>query len=93
MIHCDTACAQGEDVAAEAVAKHIDLAINVYVGPNREMRLSQRLGDGKITDASFRTHLFRIDDAHLRTVLQIAEYFLQSKVLLKEWFSEQFGSD
>ncbi len=41
--------------------QHLDLAINVYEGEDRERRFAQSLQNGKVQDASFRTHLFRIE--------------------------------
>jgi hypothetical protein len=41
--------------------QHLDLAINVYEGEEREKRFAQSLQNGKVQDASFRTHLFRIE--------------------------------
>ncbi len=73
-----------------AVATHIDAAINVYVDDDKDQRWASRLDKGQKVDATFRTHVLRLDEVPLRTVLPIAERFFKSEVLLEEWFLDQF---
>lgn len=78
-----------------ATAAHIDGAINVYCAGDREAaqrRWSSPASGGKSIDATFRTHLFRIDKQPLRYVLPIAERFFRSEMLVEEWLTDQFGS-
>ena len=43
---------------------------------------------GKVQDATFRTHLFRIERAPLESLFEFCAMFLRSSVLLREWVSE-----
>jgi hypothetical protein len=46
--------------------QHLDLALNVYyAAQEKARRWKTRLSQGKVTDATFRTHLFRIQGAPL----------------------------
>lgn len=67
---------------------HLDLALNVYEGDARADRFGRRLKEGKVTDASFRTHLMRIEGIPLLTLLPICAGFLGSESLLREWISD-----
>lgn len=86
-IHLDT-----RDPALTPLGKvemqHLDLAINVYEGGDRQKRFAQSLQNGKVQDASFRTHLFRIERIPFVSVFSFCGLFLESKVLLSEWFNE-----
>jgi hypothetical protein len=75
-----------------SIATHIDGAINVYTDGWERQRIATRLDEGKVFDASFRSHLFRVDTAPLRTLLPIARHFFRSECLVTEWFQDQFGS-
>jgi hypothetical protein len=68
--------------------QHLDLAINVYEGEDREKRFAQSLQNGKVQDASFRTHLFRIERTPFVSLFSFCGMFLESKVLLSEWLNE-----
>lgn len=68
--------------------QHLDLAINVYEGEDREKRFAQSLQNGKVQDASFRTHLFRIERTPFVSLFSFCGMFLKSKVLLSEWLNE-----
>lgn len=68
--------------------QHLDLAINVYEGDDRQMRFAQSLQNGKVQDASFRTHLFRIERTPFVSLFSFCGMFLESKVLLSEWLNE-----
>lgn len=73
-----------------ATVKHLDLAINVYSGKAAEQRVSESLSDGRVTNATFRTHLLRIEGIPAQALFAIAAHFFVSSVLLGEWFKDQF---
>jgi len=87
-LHVTSESTVGTDWDA-ATATHIDGAINVYVD-NKEERWKCTLESGKVCDASFRTHLFRIEKVPLKTVLPLSLLFYRSNYLLNEWFDTQF---
>ncbi|MHC0055522.1 hypothetical protein [Actibacterium sp. D379-3] len=68
--------------------QHLDLAINVYAGDDRRKRFDQSLQNGKVQNATFRTHLFRIEDTPFVSLFTFCEMFLKSKILLSEWLNE-----
>lgn len=68
--------------------QHLDLSINVYEGEDRQKRFDQSLTNGKVQDASFRTHLFRIERTPFVSLFSFCGMFLESKVLLSEWLNE-----
>ncbi|MSP92530.1 MAG: hypothetical protein EXR79_12140 [Myxococcales bacterium] len=71
-IHLDTNCRPGT-AADAAPLNHLDLAINVYIGDAMRRRKARRLCDhGKVEDASFRTHLFRVDGAPFASIAEFA---------------------
>jgi hypothetical protein len=72
--------------------QHLDLAINVYAGEDRQKRFAQSLQHGKVQDASFRTHLFRIEGTPFVSLFSFCRMFLESKVLLSDWFNELVGA-
>lgn len=89
-IHLDTrdpVCTPLDEVELQ----HLDLALNVYCGDDRTARFDQSLQDGKVYDATFRTHLFRIERAPFQALFSFCEMFLRSRVLLGEWLNELFG--
>lgn len=86
-IHLDTRAPRGTPMA-EAKLQHLDLAINVYEGADRDARITDTLQFGKVQDATYRTHLFRIEDVPFPVMLSFAEAFLQSKVLFEEWTAD-----
>lgn len=68
--------------------QHLDLAINVYAGADRQKRFEQSLQHGKVQDATFRTHLLRIEDIPFVSLFAFCGMFLESRILLGEWLSE-----
>ena len=90
MIHLDTKAVAGTSVV-NAVAEHIDLAINVYRGVVASSRIATDLANGKIPNASARTHLLRIDSVPLVVLLALAERFFLSAQLRDEWMAQQFA--
>lgn len=72
----------------EVTMQHIDLAINVYAGDDRDKRFQQSLQNGKVQDATFRTHLLRVEDISFVSLFDLCEMFLQSKILLSEWLND-----
>ena len=90
-IHLDTRDPAGT-LLGEVELQHLDLALNVYCGSDRAARFSQSLPQGKVQDATIRTHLFRIERAPFVSLFSFCEMFLRSRVLLSEWLNELFGS-
>lgn len=86
-VHLDTDDPAGTPLRLVHTA-HLDLAINVYCGDDRKLRFSQTLQQGKVQDATFRTHLFRIEGAPLHSMFAFCEMFFRSRVLLREWVDE-----
>lgn len=91
-IHFDTAAPSGT-TAIEAQVLHLDLAINVYFGEDSSRRRAMKLSDGKVQDASVRTHLLRIERAPFASSAEFARQFFKSSVLLTEWMRGQFDGD
>jgi hypothetical protein len=89
-IHWDTEAPVGAS-PSQARVKHLDLAINVYRGEAADRRLTQSLGaDARVVDATFRTHLLRIEDIPPQALLGFASQFFVSSLLTLEWFEDQF---
>lgn len=86
-VHLDTRDPVGTPLAAVKVS-HLDLAVNVYQGQRREERYAQTLKDGKAADASFRTHIFRIEQANFCSVFDFCRMFLRSQLLVDQWIQE-----
>lgn len=86
-IHLDTH-ATNRTPTHDVKLSHLDLALNVYEGSTRKDRFGTRLKNGKVTDASFRTHLMRIEGVPLLTLLPICAGFLRSTSLLDEWLKD-----
>jgi hypothetical protein len=90
-IHLDTDSPYGSSFS-EAVVNHLDLAINVYENDDVTKRLDSNLANGnKVTDATFRSHLFRIEGIPLVCLIPYCLMFFQSRSLTGEWISDQFG--
>jgi hypothetical protein len=83
-IHLDTCAAVGTSMT-KARLSHLDLAINVYSGAQRAVRMANSLQHGKVCDATYRTHLFRIEDVPFPALFEFARLFLRSRYLLTEW--------
>lgn len=73
-----------------ALASHIDGAINVYFDADSELRFISSLTEGKSTDATIRTHLFKVLDIPLKSLIPISMLFFKSKTLSNEWLQDQF---
>jgi hypothetical protein len=86
-IHLDTRAPVGTPMI-EARLQHLDLAINVYRGERREDRMQDSLQNGKVCDATYRTHLYRIEDISFPALFVFANMFLKSGVLLGEWLAD-----
>lgn len=85
MIHLDTDATIGSSFH-DSKLNHLDLAINIYTGNNAENRLSENLAYGeKVTDASFRTHLLRVENTNFSDLFAFAYSFFKSKTLVDEW--------
>ena len=91
-IHLDTHAVIGTPMA-DARLHHLDLALNVYQGSDRAARMSDSLQDGKVRDATFRTHLMRVEDVPFPALFGFAEMFLRSRVLLGEWMADVLGGE
>lgn len=89
-IHLDS-CDPAHTPLGEVHIQHLDLAINVYAGEDRQKRFAQSLQHGKVQDATFRTHLFRIEKTPFVSLFSFCEMFLESKVLFSEWLNELCG--
>lgn len=90
MIHLDTDATIGSSFH-DSKLNHLDLAINIYTGNNAENRLSENLAYGeKVTDASFRTHLLRVENTNFSDLFAFAYSFFKSKTLVDEWKKTQF---
>ncbi len=83
-IHLDTRAIAGTPIA-QARLQHLDLAINVYTGEDRALRAADSLQEGKVRDATYRTHLYRIEDIPFAALFALAPMFLRSQVLVGEW--------
>lgn len=88
-IHLDTEALQGADPEISPV-KHLDLAINVYEGEAAKTRLSQSLANGRVVDATFRSHLLRVENVPMEVLLAVARQFFKSGYLVGDWFADQF---
>jgi hypothetical protein len=86
-IHLDTRDPVGTPLKSVKL-NHLDLAINVYQGQRRFERFEQTMQTGKVVDASFRTHVFRIEQANFLSLFDFSRQFLRSMVLLGEWIQE-----
>jgi hypothetical protein len=89
-VHLDTYERPGTDQHA-APLKHLDLAINVYIDDAAARRKDTRLCDGRVEDASVRTHLLRVEGVPFAAIAEFARQFFHSSVLLQQWMRDQFG--
>ena len=69
---------------------HLDLAMNVYEGDARTARMAMHLRNGTVENASFRTHLLRVEGVPLSALLDLATMFFRSTTLTTEWIADQF---
>lgn len=90
MIHLDSMDDGGNGLNAKL--KHIDLAVNLYTGNDACSRLNERLENGgKIIDASYRSHVLRVNDTLLSDLIMFSTFF-ESKCLQNEWIEDMFTS-
>lgn len=90
-IHLDSDDPVGTFFEASKI-NHLDLAINVYEGQSAERRYAGNLAAGtRVEDATFRTHLFRIENIPLKSVFLFVISFFQSKTLINDWVNDQFS--
>jgi hypothetical protein len=89
-IHLDTHAVVGTPMR-DVQLDHLDLAINAYENADRDRRMKDSLQNGKVVDATFRTHLYRIEKIPFTELFGFAERFLRSRVLLREWATEVIG--
>jgi len=89
-IHLDTDAKPGTN-QEDATLNHLDLALNVYAGADGRTRLGQSLSDGRVQDATFRTHLLRVEGARFSAIAEFAWKFFSSSTLVAEWTAAQFG--
>ncbi len=90
MIHLDALDAY-EMPFEKIKLNHLDLAINVYTDGAIKERMNTSLDSGGvITDASYRTHLIRIDNIMFSDLLKIARLFFKSETMVEEWIDTQF---
>lgn len=91
MVHLDTCAPRGTPVD-NAPVMHLDLAINAYFGDAAPERERQSLSDGRVCDASVRTHILRIEDIPFSAALDFARRFFLSSKLFGEWCEALTGS-
>ena len=91
-IHWDTAATPGTDVA-DATTDHLDLAINIYSGDTANRRMAENLANGKVVDATMRSHLLRVNRIPVSATLAFAQAFCVSRRLIADWFNDQFRND
>jgi hypothetical protein len=84
----DTDAAVGT-TANKAILNHLDLAVNWYPDAAGKVRLSERLDQGMVTDATTRSHLLRVENIPFAAFFEITTAFFTSQVLLREWLSHQ----
>lgn len=91
-IHLDTRAVVGAEMK-QTQLQHLDLAINVYEDETRAMRMKDSLQNGRVLDATYRTHLYRIEGIPFPALFGFAERFLLSRVLLREWVHDAMGAE
>jgi len=90
-IHLDTDNDVGTDIDSAMLA-HIDLAINVYDDNAYSERRSQSLANGRVVDATVRTHLLRFENVPFRILINLVNLFFDSQVLTTEFIMAQFSN-
>lgn len=88
-IHLDTHDVEGH-TPDTARLSHLDLAINIYEGTDRQRRMGQRLRNGKVQDASRRTHLLRTEGLRLQDMIPVCRKFFRSLRLTSEMILSEF---
>lgn len=90
MIHLDSDAIIGTSFK-DATLKHIDLAFNLYIDNDAVTRMGQTLADGsQVQNATFRTHVLRVEDVPFETLFKFAISFFKSKHLTNEWLTTEF---
>jgi len=90
-IHLDTAAPLGTDPMTAKVL-HVDLAINVYEDVRVEERLACDLSNGRIIDASCRSHLLRAENVPFNVAAVLSLLFFQSRHLRRDLFNNQLNT-
>lgn len=91
MIHLDTD-APINTLFVDAQLNHLDLAINIYKNEHSINRMNDNLAFGRtVENATFRTHILRIEKISFTYIFQFAYSFFKSQTLLNEWISYQFS--
>lgn len=88
-IHLDSENEVGTNIN-DAILNHIDIALNIYNANAYKERRGQRLSDGRVVDATFRTHLLRLESVPFKTLVYLTSLFFESQTLTREWLTEQF---
>lgn len=91
MIHLDTDAKTGTPFN-NAILNHIDIAENLYIGDTAYNRYNQDLAtEHRIEDATYRTHLLRVDNIGFDNIFKFAYAFFKSKKLVDEWKAAEFS--
>ena len=89
-VHLDILDAIGKDLTKLQI-NHIDLAINIYEKQDIYARLKNRLCDGqKVANASYRTHLVRLENIPFGDIIKIISMFMKTHCLVMDWIDDQF---
>jgi len=89
-IHLDTDSKFGTDFE-NSILNHLDLAINIYEDEAAKKRLDDNLASGQVTtDASYRTHLLRVEKIPFKALFGFVVSFFKSQTLINEWLEDQF---
>lgn len=88
-VHLDTHDVQGHTPETARLA-HLDLAIQMYDGCASQARLKQYLRNGRVQDASWRTHLLRTEGVLLKDLVPVCERFFLSLRLTREMILSEF---
>lgn len=89
-IHWDTE-APYDTAPAEAKLLHVDLAINVYLGPQVRERLAAEMNDAQKVKTPVRTHLLRVEKASVEVLPLLSFMFFSSFLLRRDLLINQFG--
>lgn len=88
-IHFDTDSPYGTSYK-DSILNHLDLAMNYYIGDKTiKDRNNENLANGKkVTNATHRVHLLRIESIPFNSLFKIAINFFKSIVLVTEWIND-----
>ena len=91
MIHLDSI--EDGEKGLNAKLKHIDLAINLYIGYDAICRDRTRFEySGEKVEGIPRSHILRLNDAQLSDIILFSTFF-ESRYLQDEWINGMFTSD